>query len=353
MIAFWLLLSFGFSVNGFIIAHLGRTIVHLLPVLGSIAPLFGPLIYLHFRTNSELPRSRKSTVAHFLLAAIMTLLYLPLHFYESEKKLIIFNFIYRLQDVLSGEPTHVAGLSHLEILYASSLPILMSISDSTISIYLFTLMKKRYFKIKTGSLFLYDLLSIVGILVGLTFVLGKYSLELFNSIIPLALTLFNLAIIFLFEESYKDLHIFFKNRAMDKARRSYLGGIDSHDLKKKIEHSIKVEKLYLVEDITLHSYASHLGITSHQLSEFLNKEMQIGFKKFINRYRIREACEIMKRDREKNLLDIALACGFNSRSAFNRVFMEEMNVSPIECRRRLDENADGTKKDPSTEKRIR
>lgn len=54
---------------------------------------------------------------------------------------------------------------------------------------------------------------------------------------------------------------------------------------------------------------------------------------YINMVRIHAACEYLKKT-DKPVAEIALDCGFNTNSTFNRNFKQVMGISPMEWRKR-------------------
>ena len=81
---------------------------------------------------------------------------------------------------------------------------------------------------------------------------------------------------------------------------------------------MKEEKPFADEDLTLQSFAEELEIKSHQLSQILNEILGKNFFQFVNGYRIEEAKNLLKEERERNILWVAYAVGFNSKSSFNK-----------------------------------
>ncbi len=335
MIVFWMLLSLKFSLGGLLLADYGLYIVDLLPVLGTIAPLIGPVLYLHVRNRANRHVPGSTTLPHFIPAILSIALFFPLHFFDAKKKLQIFTAIYHLDIHLIQGRSLEGPLSEPELIYASILSFFFIASNLVLIFYLILLMKNRYFMENGSPRLVFDFLSILGIIAGIIFIIEKFSFQSSFRFIPLAIAFIILSLAFLLEEKYTELKLFFQNPGEKKSLRSLLGTIDRDRLHDRIAFLMQNEKIYLLEDLTLPGLASHLGISPHQLSEFLNKNLNIGFKKYINQYRIREACEIMKKDRERNLLQVAFDCGFNSRTSFNRTFFQEMKKTPDEYRKTL------------------
>lgn len=92
------------------------------------------------------------------------------------------------------------------------------------------------------------------------------------------------------------------------------------------------KKPYLEPMLTIHDLAELLKLPSHQLSKVIHKEFGKNFYEYINQYRIESFKELVLTEKYKSftILAIALECGFNSKSAFNRIFKEQTGITPRE-----------------------
>ena len=74
-----------------------------------------------------------------------------------------------------------------------------------------------------------------------------------------------------------------------------------------------------------------------ELSHVLKEEMQQNFADFVNYYRVEEVKKQLAdpANKEMPVLTIAWTCGFNSKSAFNRVFKSLTNETPTNYRKRM------------------
>jgi AraC-like DNA-binding protein len=90
------------------------------------------------------------------------------------------------------------------------------------------------------------------------------------------------------------------------------------------------QRLYENPTLTLTDLAGALGITTKQTSALVNQGFGMNFNDFVNHYRVEAVKERLARgEHEKfTLLGIALACGFNSKSTFNRVFKRDTSLTP-------------------------
>lgn len=89
-------------------------------------------------------------------------------------------------------------------------------------------------------------------------------------------------------------------------------------------------KPYLNPELNLSQLAGNLGISSHFLSQVINEKFGSNFFDFINEYRVEEFKLKLSDSKYScfSLLGIALECGFNSKSAFNRIFKQKTGLTP-------------------------
>ncbi|GBF50601.1 DNA-binding helix-turn-helix protein [Leptospira ryugenii] len=119
-----------------------------------------------------------------------------------------------------------------------------------------------------------------------------------------------------------------------KYQSSQLKTIDVQKLGETLEKRMKEDKLYKNDELSLGDLASALGITQHQLSEYLNQHQKKNFFQFVNAYRIEEAKLLCKNEKEKTILSIAYEVGFPSKSTFYDAFKRETGMSPTEYRKK-------------------
>lgn len=89
------------------------------------------------------------------------------------------------------------------------------------------------------------------------------------------------------------------------------------------------ERLYLDPDLTLATLAQALATNSSTLSKAINRGLDTNFNSFVNRYRVKAVLRLLAdRKESRSLLDLALACGFNSKTSFNRSFRSHTGSTP-------------------------
>ncbi len=99
---------------------------------------------------------------------------------------------------------------------------------------------------------------------------------------------------------------------------------------REIKQYMTTKKPYLDATLSLPELANKLNIPSHHLSRVINEQFDANFFDFINKYRIEEVKSKICNPEFENLslLGIAFDSGFNTKSAFNRVFKKMTGLTP-------------------------
>lgn len=124
---------------------------------------------------------------------------------------------------------------------------------------------------------------------------------------------------------------------LTKYAGSRLTESEAKDYAERLSDYMKSSKPYLNPELALSQLAGDLGISSHFLSQVINEKFGLNFFDFINGYRVEEFKERTADPRYSNfsLLGIALECGFNSKSAFNRIFKQKTGSTPSQFKKTL------------------
>jgi AraC-like DNA-binding protein len=132
--------------------------------------------------------------------------------------------------------------------------------------------------------------------------------------------------------SYEDI-----SKVQRKYSGSRLSDSESKQLAGKLTDYMKSERPYLNPDLSLPQLAAELNISNHYLSRVINEQFNLNFFDFVNRYRVASFKEKIKDPAFGNysLLGIAFECGFNSKSAFNRIFKQITGITPSQFKNTL------------------
>jgi AraC-like DNA-binding protein len=125
--------------------------------------------------------------------------------------------------------------------------------------------------------------------------------------------------------------------AARKYARAPLAEARAAALREALTRGIADDKPHLQVDLGIADLAAAIGATPHELSHLLSQHLAQTFYDFINRQRVDAVKAELARPRSASrpLLEVALECGFGSKSAFNDAFRRHTGTSPSEYRRRL------------------
>uniref|UniRef100_UPI004055A76E response regulator transcription factor n=1 Tax=Agathobacter sp. TaxID=2021311 RepID=UPI004055A76E len=86
------------------------------------------------------------------------------------------------------------------------------------------------------------------------------------------------------------------------------------------------------ENLTLASLADRFGFSYHYLSYYFNKQAKEGFSEYLNKIRIKKACELL-RGNEYSISEISRMIGYSDHAYFCRVFKKITGQTPSYYRR--------------------
>jgi AraC-like DNA-binding protein len=98
----------------------------------------------------------------------------------------------------------------------------------------------------------------------------------------------------------------------------------------KLQNLMQTERLFTDPQITLAALSEKLGTNTNHLSQVINTIESKNFYDYINALRTAEFIRIsfLPENQRYNLLHLALECGFNSKTSFNRNFKRHTGFSP-------------------------
>ncbi|WP_338290322.1 AraC family transcriptional regulator [Planctobacterium marinum] len=119
----------------------------------------------------------------------------------------------------------------------------------------------------------------------------------------------------------------------DKTRRYQNSALTEKDIevyKHKLLEQMERD-IYLDPELSMPKLARSAGVPANYVSQTINEAFNCNFYQLINAYRIRFAQKVL-RESNDNILNVALASGFNTRSAFYNAFKQNTGLTPSQYR---------------------
>lgn len=119
-----------------------------------------------------------------------------------------------------------------------------------------------------------------------------------------------------------------------KSKKISLDPVKADEYLKELVFLFEEKKIYRNRNISLQFLAEKLSIPPYQLSLVINDKLNKTFFDLVNDYRIEEVKKILTDPDQsrKKILDIAFDVGFNTKTAFNRIFKKYTQMNPTQFR---------------------
>jgi AraC-like DNA-binding protein len=114
---------------------------------------------------------------------------------------------------------------------------------------------------------------------------------------------------------------------------STLSSIDCKNVVAEIKRLFSQEKIYEDENLSLNKLAELTKLSSHQLSELINTQFEMGFSRLVRHYRVEAAKKMLIDEPRASVLSVGLSVGFTSQSNFYVAFKEFTGVVPGQFRK--------------------
>jgi len=101
----------------------------------------------------------------------------------------------------------------------------------------------------------------------------------------------------------------------------------------KLDQEMETNHLYRNESLSLNEIARKIRVPARQVSSAVNTLRAMNVPKYVNTFRIRDACRILE-ETDMPVTEVIFAVGFTTKSNFNREFQRVTGLNPSEWRSR-------------------
>jgi AraC-like DNA-binding protein len=116
--------------------------------------------------------------------------------------------------------------------------------------------------------------------------------------------------------------------------KSGLGEPELAQIADDLSRLMSEQRLYVDSELDLKILSERSGWSPNYISQALNQHLHRNFFEFVNGFRVAAALQrLADRDERRSIVDIAMECGFGSKSTFNTVFKRITGATPSEFRR--------------------
>ena len=134
-----------------------------------------------------------------------------------------------------------------------------------------------------------------------------------------------------------------REKVAEKYAKSGLSDTQLAQYTEQLRALMDTEKAYLQSDLSMPELASRVNCSVNHLSQAVNSGFGMSFFDFLNSYRIGQAEIMLSRGglQTPAILDVSIAVGFNSNSAFYAAFKKVTGKTPAQYRREFLANPQG------------
>ena len=299
--------------------------------------LIAPSLFLFIKTSLYPNRSAKSLI-HYI-PFIFILLYFLTYFTQDRAlkyNLHIDEYGLELEKLLSDPDTlhdplkihayfHVLVFAHL-FTYAIFIWRIISLRYKKASLRIFN-MEDSYLN-QYRNLLIYYLLALLfmAFLVFKYFWMGDFVFSLYLTCIVYLISI---------NISYRSLSIYFQNKQPLKYASSTLNEDDKTFILERVRRVIEDEEFYCHGHASLDELSRRIKVSRHSVSQVINELLGKNFFEYLAELRISKSRSLLSDPMYQNITidEISFMVGYNSRSAFNRVFKSITGTTPDKYRK--------------------
>lgn len=290
-----------------------------------LVTLLGPLFYFYFLRilNPAFTLTTKH-FAHFIPTVLAPLILAPYLFLSGKEKQTI-------------QLDYLSGHTELWETFPNNLVVLIFISTLIYIVYplktIIPLLKHKLLLNNPTIVIALGFIACFSLNIICVITYQFYDIGILKKGVALYFTCWIVAVYLINQKHPEFLTTVTDNIAEAKYKKSQLININTDSILKELHTQMHTERIFLDEELTLPILAEKLSLSTHQLSEILNKHLNTSFKGYIKKHRIEEAKRLLVENPSQKVLTISMEVGFRSNSTFNSSFKKETGLSPVEYRK--------------------
>ncbi|WP_406684967.1 helix-turn-helix domain-containing protein [Seonamhaeicola sp. MEBiC1930] len=303
---------------------------HSLFITVSFSYLYGPLLYFYFKSITKNLVFRMSDLLHLLPTIAMIIYAIPVYFLSGNDKLRF----------MINNNTESPGFFVVFLVFTKFL----SLAIYTFAIHrIYVNNKNENIGYSPIDLKWQYILKNISIAYVVTYLLYGYAGLFYPyitaarhpQVLIMSLSILSIAFVAYINPelfSSKTQNIINSSLGFKKYKKSGLTQNLSIELKENLIQLFNEEKLYKNSSINLDTIASKLETTRHSASQVINEHFNMNFSELINKFRVKEAINILEEDihGSLNIIDVAYEVGYNNKVTFNKAFKKETSLTPSE-----------------------
>lgn len=296
--------------------------------------LYGPLIYLYFKTIISDYKLKWKDALHLIPTIGLLIYILPFYLLSSDEK---FAIMFNQEDILVDEAKFIIAAKIISLCVYGYL---------TYKLYI---VNKNREEEKSNALLWQRNIIGMYVLYVITFILystitsGYFDSPLFfhlQIVVMVALVFYVSYISYVQPEIFKGkVKLVVDPGNLFKYKTSSLTPSYSSELKDELLKILEKEKIYKEDGVNLNMLSERLGTSRHNTSQIINEHFDMNFFELMNKFRIDEAVELIKNkgDEKLTIIDIAYKVGFNNKVTFNKAFKKRFDVTPTQYIKSLED----------------
>ncbi len=294
-------------------------------LFSTVFPLLnGPLIYFYFKITAIDYKLKWIDAAH-LIPAVALLIYIsPFYALSSIEKFVI---LFDQEDIL---------LNEANVIIAAKIISLVLYGVLSVKLYRTSINKYKSEKIRLlwqRNIIAIYITYVVAFILYETITSGFFDVPVFfhlQIIVIVGMVFYVAYITYVQPEIFKGEVKLVDPIGLFKYKSSALTPSYSLELKEELLSLLNDDKIYKESGISLDLLSEKLGTSRHNTSQVINEHFNMNFYELMNKFRIDEAVELIKNEKDNNLtiIDIAYKVGFNNKVTFNKSFKKALSVTP-------------------------